>query len=289
MTSGRTRGKFQRGSIVIAASVALLLSACAETKLAVHAAKQLSHPDHSSVGSYKVGNPYKVGGVWYYPKVDYDYVETGIASWYGPTFHKKRTANGDIFDMNAITAAHRTLPLPSVVRVTNLKNGRSIKVVVNDRGPFARGRIVDVSRRTAQLLGFERAGVAPVKIEIVADESRRIAQIAQGGNPDRLAAAAPAPVLVAATQPAYGNVTIVPTSGPASMYVQAGSFVQRELALRSQRSLESIGRTVVEEARIGDRRFFRVRLGPISSVSDGDRVLERVVASGYPNARLVVD
>src|SRR5690606_37604870 len=104
----------------------------------------------------------------------------GIASWYGPKFHNRRTANGQLFDMNAITAAHRTLPLPSIVRVTNLENGRTLKVLVNDRGPFARGRIIDVSRRTAQLLGFEHKGTAPVRVEIVPDESRRIALIAQG-------------------------------------------------------------------------------------------------------------
>jgi rare lipoprotein A len=286
MTFRRTRAKY---CIVSIAGAALMLSACAETRLAVHAAKQLSHPDESSGGSYKIGNPYKVAGVWYHPKVDYDYVETGIASWYGPQFHRKRTANGEIFDMNAITAAHKTLPLPSIVRVTNLKNGRSIKVVVNDRGPFARGRIIDVSRRTAQLLGFERAGTAPVKVEIIPDESRRIALIAQGRSPAQLAAAEPQPIRVAAKQPLSGDVTVVPTSGGASMYIQAGSFVQRDLAVRTQRSLAPIGPTRVVEAQVGDRRYYRVRVGPVATVSHGDRILDRVVASGFPDARLVVD
>ena len=96
---------------------------------------------------YKVGKPYQIGGIWYYPHVDYDYNETGIASWYGPGFHGKTTASGEPYDQNSLTAAHRTLPMPSLVRVTNLDNGRQLNLKINDRGPFARGRILDVSRR----------------------------------------------------------------------------------------------------------------------------------------------
>ena len=118
-------------------------------------------------GKYKVGNPYQIKGVWYYPKESFDHVETGIASWYGRQFHLKKTANGEIFDMNELTAAHRTLQMPSFVQVTNLENGRSLKLRVNDRGPFAHGRIIDVSRRAAQLLGFERQGTARVRVQIL--------------------------------------------------------------------------------------------------------------------------
>jgi rare lipoprotein A len=116
---------------------------------------------------YKVGNPYQVAGVWYYPKEDPSYDETGIASWYGSDFHGKYTANGEVFDMNEVTAAHQTLPMPSLVRVTNLENGRSIIVRVNDRGPFVNGRIIDLSRRSAQLLGIERQGTAKVRVQMV--------------------------------------------------------------------------------------------------------------------------
>jgi len=122
-------------------------------------------------GIYKVGEPYQIKGIWYYPHEDYDYRETGIASWYGMDFHQKETANGEIFDMNAITAAHRTLPMPSVVWVTNLSNGRALAVRVNDRGPFANDRIIDLSRQAAQLLGFATQGTTQVKVEILAEES----------------------------------------------------------------------------------------------------------------------
>src|SRR5580693_5017354 len=115
-------------------------------------------------GVYKVGSPYQIDGVWYYPGEQPDYDETGIASWYGPTFYGKYTANGELYDGNALTAAHRTLPMPVNVRVTNLENGKSIVVRVNDRGPYARGRIIDLSRHAAELLDVVRSGTARVRV-----------------------------------------------------------------------------------------------------------------------------
>ena len=115
--------------------------------------------------SYQVA-PYEVKGVWYYPKVNYDYDETGTASWYGPGFDGKPTSDGEIYDMNQMTAAHKTLPLPSVVEVSNLQNGRAVRLRVNDRGPFVEDRLIDVSRRAAQLLGFVNTGVAPVRVRV---------------------------------------------------------------------------------------------------------------------------
>ena len=135
-----------------------------------------------SRGYYKVGAPYQVNGVWYYPRVDYTYDETGTASWYGEAFNGKSTANGEIFDLTQVSAAHKTLQLPSVVEVTNLQNSRALKVRVNDRGPFAGDRIIDLSRRAAQLLGFERAGTAPVRVRIIKDESIKVAEAAMRGD-----------------------------------------------------------------------------------------------------------
>lgn len=128
---------------------------------------------------YKVGAPYRIDGVWYRPKEDFAYRRTGIASYYGGEtdgndFHGRPTANGEIYDMNALTAAHPTLQMPSLVRVTNLENGRSVVLRVNDRGPFVKGRIIDVSRRAAQILGFEQKGTARVRVEILPEESRAL-------------------------------------------------------------------------------------------------------------------
>ena len=160
-----------------------LLSSCAETQLVSHWVKNVSWPGQKeSKGTYKVGNPYKVENVWYYPEENFKLKETGIASWYGPNFHANNTANGEVFDQHELTAAHRTLQMPSLVRVTNLENGRSVVVRVNDRGPFKRGRIMDLSKRAAQLLGFINKGTARVRIKVLEKESMILAAAAQRGE-----------------------------------------------------------------------------------------------------------
>jgi rare lipoprotein A len=175
-------------ALVLCAAAAL--SGCAETTLVNHTAKSVFRNDGPAQvghgGIYKVGNPYQINGVWYYPKEDASYDETGIGSWYGEQFHAKSTANGEVFDMNEVTAAHPTLPMPSMVRVTNLENGRSILVRVNDRGPYVNGRIIDLSRRAAQLLGYEKQGTAKVRVQYVGPAPME-------GNDGRMLAAANGP------------------------------------------------------------------------------------------------
>src|SRR6202035_1695830 len=145
---------------------------------------------HRGQPSYKVGAAYQINGAWYHPRVDYDYDETGLASWYGEAFDGQATANGEIYNLNELSAAHKTLPLPSVVEVTNQRNGRSLRLRVNDRGPYVEGRIIDVSRRAAQLLGFEMAGTTPVRVRILKDESIEVAEAAIRGQAGRVQLAA---------------------------------------------------------------------------------------------------
>jgi rare lipoprotein A len=147
-------------------------------------------------GSFKLGNPYTINGRTYYPSHDPAYRAEGIASWYGADFHGRKTANGEVYDMNGISAAHPTMPLPSYARVTNLENGRSIVVRVNDRGPYAHGRIVDLSVGTAKALGTFGQGLARVRVEYVgraglagSDDAALLASL-RHGTP------APAPVSV---------------------------------------------------------------------------------------------
>jgi rare lipoprotein A len=129
----------------------------------------------ASRGMYKVGNPYV-------PQEEFNHVETGVASWYGPGFHTKATANGETYDQQDHTAAHRTLQMPSVVRVTNLDNGRSTVVRINDRGPYARGRIIDMSRAAAEDLGMTGKGTARVRIDQLSAESQTVKEVALGGG-----------------------------------------------------------------------------------------------------------
>jgi peptidoglycan lytic transglycosylase len=293
-----------------------------------------------SVRGYKVGNPYRVKGVWYYPRIDYDYAEVGVASWYGPGFHGRSTANGEAYDMNDLTAAHRTLPMPSIVRVTNLENGRSIKLRVNDRGPFVGDRIIDVSRRAAQLLGFHLTGTAPVRVEIVADESMQlaaalgapvdvamaappteqpVAEVASAYPPEQLPAEpqlppesdvgqvamayAPVDALPATAEESYQEANAssldtdstpvtVPTDQPRSgsaIYVQAGAFADAGRAALARRRLSPIGPIVMTPSRVNGRDLLRVRVGPLRSDGEAERVLASVSRAGFPDCRLVAE
>ncbi len=205
------------------AVIVALLPACAETQLIAHTAKRVvkiqKKPPPPSV--YKIGSPYQIRGTWYYPAENFKYEETGVASWYGPGFHGRSTANGEVFDMNALTAAHRTLPMPSIVRVTNLQNGRSIVLKVNDRGPFARGRIIDVSRRAAQLLGFIRNGTAPVRVRILENESRRMATRTKGRT--ELAATGTPIIVDRLPKPMVKTESLAPPPGAAVSSVSVSS------------------------------------------------------------------
>ena len=135
--------------------------------LAAAACASPHYERHQPGPHVKVGQPYKINGRWYHPKVEPDYDQVGVASWYGRDFHGKPTANGEIFDMNLLSAAHTTLPMPSMVEVRNLENGRSLVVRLNDRGPFADNRLIDLSREAARRLGFEEQGLARVRVRYI--------------------------------------------------------------------------------------------------------------------------
>jgi rare lipoprotein A len=154
-------------------------------------------------GTYRVGKPYVVAGRTYVPEEDRGYRAEGIASWYGDAFHGRRTANGEIFDMTAITAAHPTLPIPSYARVTNVSNGKSIVVRINDRGPYHGNRLIDLSVRTAKLLEFDGRGLARVRVEYVGSaplegsDDRQLLATLRTGTP----APAPNSVMIASARP----------------------------------------------------------------------------------------
>lgn len=122
-------------------------------------------------GIFKIGNPYEIQGVAYFPQNYEEFEEVGTASWYGADFHGKKTANGETYDSSTMTAAHRTLPLPSMVKVTNLRNNKSVIVRVNDRGPFAKNRVIDVSQKAAEELGFRSQGTTEVRVQLLRNDT----------------------------------------------------------------------------------------------------------------------
>ncbi len=309
--------RFRKGFLAwpLIAISSLALAACSGNRAGSYAASDVS----SSGGFYKVGKPYQIKDNWYYPNEDYSYDETGIASWYGADFHGQKTANGELYNKDELTAAHRTLPMPSLARVTNLDNGRSLVVRVNDRGPFSKGRIIDVSQRSAQLLGFDREGTAKVRVQVLADESRAIADaMRKYGSSAKIETAsartgesgmANAPLssvtsedLPQAALPGRAEAhsmmaTIKPVpevrqlavTGQNLIYVQAGSFSVEGNALKLKQSLDRIGATAISDANVNGQRFWRVRLGPIKNVADADALLQKVNKSGVTGARIIVD
>ncbi len=261
-------------------------------------------------GAYKIGNPYKIDGVWYTPKEDFNHVETGVASWYGPGFHGKSTANGERYDQSDRTAAHRTLQMPSIVRVTNLSNGLSTVVRINDRGPFASNRVIDLSRTAAQELDVIRNGTARVRIEQLQAESLAVKDVAiNGGGPseqnDAVAQLAtgrrvPQQQVIATSQPATAPLsrsgpTIAPVASPppapsgGGFYVQTGSFSTAENAGRQRDAVRSYGSSEISQASASGRDIYRVRLGPYTTSDAAGIVADRLKRSGYGDARVVGD
>lgn len=321
------RNRPPRAPVIAIFVLAAVVSACAGSPPPETTTTAGSAAPVPPQGRYKVGKPYQIKGVWYYPKVDYEYDEIGIASWYGPGFHGEMTANGEIYDMNELTAAHKTLPMPSIVRVTNLENGRTLKLRVNDRGPFIGDRIIDVSRRAAQLLGFYGAGTAKVRVQIEAEESQQLAAALTGvpatpiGTAALSAAAAvavpaatePTPIVIgeAATAMAGsgagdglagngggGEVVAVepqPLSPPVAArngrerFVQAGAFADPDNAARARAKLDGLGPVQLKPLAVDGRSLLRVRVGPLASEDEAQRVLAAVLRAGFAGSRVVED
>jgi rare lipoprotein A len=301
-------------------------SLLAASALAACATKPATTLPPAGGGVYKIGRPYQIGGVWYYPREQPGYDETGIASWYGAQFHGRVTANGEVFDRTRVTAAHPTLPLPSNVRVTNLQNGRQVVVRVNDRGPYAHGRIIDLSERAADLLGFRAAGTARVRVQFLgrADlkgpglappSEQTPAEVATAvtaapttdvaavelapvaGAPVAAPVAAeelPAPAVreaepaPVATASVTGQVTSVAVPPTTAIYVQAGAFTVPENARRVEGKLRSLGARVSSVSQEG-KTIYRVRIGPLQDVPAADAALAAVQALGQNDARIVIE
>ena len=233
-------------------------------------------------GTYKVGKPYKIMGKWYYPKEDYHYSEVGMASWYGADFHAKTTANGERYDMNSLTAAHRTLPLPSIVKVTNLENGRSLVLRVNDRGPYVKGRIIDVSKRASQLLGFHTQGTTKVRVEIMEKESRALKAALLGEEySDDMEIVEQTPI------PEANSVMQSYPKG--SYFVQAGAYAQESGAQDVAARLDEVGNTNIYYVNVDGNNYYRVRVGPFSNEQEAGVALSKVQDNGVYDAKIVSD
>ena len=214
------------------------------------------------------GNPasYHVLGKTYYVKASASgYEEIGYASWYGKKFHGHKTSNGEVYDMYKMTAAHKTLPLPTYVRVTNLGNGRQVVVRVNDRGPFHAGRIIDLSYAAAAKLDMLKTGTAKVKVEAIDPRSWQKTSQALA-------------------------VAEVPVRDVSGQYLQVGAYSSRSSAEKVQEKLQGLAEglsVVIRPVLRGNQKLHRVQLGPLASDQQVRRMLSRLGSAGFPEARLV--
>ena len=311
-----------RGLAVAAlGSAGLVACATPQPRLAIHqppSARPYSGPPApgSTNGLRGTEKPYQIKGIWYYPKADPNYDEQGIGSWYGEQFHNRRTANGEIFDMDMPSAAHKTLPLPSIVEVTNLDNGRKMKVRVNDRGPFVDSRIIDLSKAAAEQLGYGRAGVAHVRVRYIGPagktpfNERRIiaaapppqepryapppkARVYAGGLPPAQPAY-DAPPPPKAADPDYAQSVPVVDAPPApsapisaSYRIQAGSFANRDNAERAAAQLSGAGQASIEPVERSQGVLYRVVVTAGSDEGEAFGVRDRVAALGFSDATVL--
>jgi rare lipoprotein A len=266
------------------------------------------------------GNPpfyYVFGKRYFVLSSSADYVERGVASWYGPGFHKVLTSTRETYDMYGMSAAHKTLPLPCYVRVTNLQNGRSIVVRVNDRGPFVGNRIIDLSYTAAARLDMLRNGTAMVEVRTVGPASPPGAMPpVPPAVPTATPPVQPPPVVTASTQaaaprvseasplpPAASSPAAAPPGAPAiapapvtsapvaALFVQAGAFADPANAEHLAQKLRDggYGKVFVRDDVIAGRRMYRVRIGPVPDVPNFDRIVAALDRAGVRDAHLALD
>ncbi len=287
----------------------LLLAACSTRPPAT-----TSDAPPNVVGVYKLGRPYTINGRTYVPEYDPHYDRVGIASWYGEAFHGKPTANGEIFDKDRISAAHPTLPLPSRVRVTNLENGRSIELRVNDRGPFVGDRLIDLSQAAARELGFEEQGLARVRVQFLGldvaqgtppEPTVRLARsdgtsasqpaAAERSQPQARGAAPPVRDTPALVGPRLApGVQLASLSAPARSicaygphWIQLGAFTEEARWKAALRTAALLDRPHGEPVLINGRAALRVRAGPVPDRSEALALAERARRLGFPEASVV--
>ena len=283
--------------------ISFFLVGCSETTFLVNSAKRIGTWGDEPI--YKIGTPYKINGKWYYPAVDYDYEEIGIASWYGPGFHGKKTANGEIFDQNKVSAAHRTLPMPSVVRVTNLDNGKVLpKVRINDRGPFAGNRIIDLSKKAAKELGFVNTGIARVKVEILENESREHALVNSDKKITKVESAEIKEIKKTEIMKNFekekitsNKVKILKNEDSSKknsilidkpLAIQVGAFTDHRNAKSLTQKLSDF-QAYIERTFVNNRYLYRVRIGPIDNLNLAENIKNKLFELGYTASHLIVN
>ena len=302
------------------------LSSCTSVELAANLGKKVflkkDQLDKSNA-IYKIGNPYVVDGKRYYPKKNLNYDKKGIASWYGPKFHGKLTANGEIFNQYKLTAAHKTLPIPSAVKVTNLKNNKSLIVRINDRGPFVNDRIIDLSYQSAKKLNLLKSGTGFVRVQLLRSESLLLEKLAKKGQfPEinEIKKRTTPPInqvihsnvsikkigednLVVNSQNKFnknnnqGNIEDVQKKVQAlkingksyKIWVQIASFSNKKSANILKTKFMSIKNINVKKVNLKGKPFYRVRVGPFKEINETKEIYNFLIKSGMEGTKIFVE
>ena len=288
--------------VLIVIALGLALAACSSSMetakptpakaSAPSALKPSPHIGQAARPHYKVGSAYVIAGKRHVPEERFDLSESGRASWYGPGFHGRQTANGERYDQRAMTAAHRTLQLPAIIRVTNVGNGRRVVLRVNDRGPYHDGRILDVSEAGAEALDFKHFGTALVRVEVLEGPSRRVAgmarrraSVAELESVRAEVAAADSGVAIAS----FGTSALNSGAPPTTIFVQAAAFSSISNAQAFRAKAAQIGEASIEPSFSNGRRIYRVKLGPYRTVKDAERTIPHLADMGAPSAHVTVN
>ena len=302
------------------------ITSCTSVELAANLGKKVFFKKgqfKNTNAIYKVGNPYIVDGKKYYPKKNLNYDKKGVASWYGPKFHGKLTANGEIFNQYELTAAHKTLPIPSAVKVTNLKNNKSLIVRINDRGPFVNDRIIDLSYQSAKKLNMLKDGTGFVRVQILRSESMLLEKLAKNNQfPEinDIKKITTPPI----NQVNYSNVSIkkigetklikknissfnkykkdknikeaknkaeaLKINGKRyKIWVQIASFSNRKSANIVKTKFNSVKNIHVKKITINGKIYFRVRVGPFKDIKDTKRIYDFLINKGMEGTKIFVE
>ena len=295
--------------LVLLLILLVLLQSCTSgIEVAANLGKKYFIPNNknsnSSKAVFKIGKKYEIKGKYYFPKKDLYYNKTGIASWYGPKFHGKITANGEIYDQYALTAAHRTLPLPSAVKVTNLENNKSIILRINDRGPYVNDRIIDLSSKAADILGLKKKGTGLVRVTILKEKSEILEELAKKGYFPEIKDL-PKLELPQVNVPKINNVKVLGSKKKIlknkinydvknlnkefKIFIKLASFSSLKSAQLMKKKLSYVEKIKIYKTMLRDKQIFQVKAGPFLDVKKVDDLHYLLLKKGMQGAQIVVE
>ena len=302
----KTYNTFKLNFILI--SLFFLQSCTSGIEVAANLGKKYIIPKDNNISTqkpiFKIGQKYMIKGKYYFPKKDLFYNKTGIASWYGPKFHGKITANGEIYDQYALTAAHKTLPLPSAVKVTNLENNISVILRINDRGPYVNDRIIDLSSKAADILGLKKKGTGLVRVTILKEKSKILEELAKKGYFPEIKDL-PKLELPQVNIPKINNVKVLGSKKKIlknkinydvknlnkefKIFIKLASFSSLKSAQLMKKKLSYVENVKIYKTMSRNKEFFQVKAGPFLDVKKVDDLHYLLLKKGMQGAQIVVE